>query len=83
MNAIERFFAVASHDRIARESAVIIADLEETRNDIRKKSLSEIDKLNPKEEGEKVAEILLRMNREISMAYEKEAVLREFIDRLK
>lgn len=83
MRPLERFFSVVGRDRIDSELSLIIAELEAKRNDARKKSLAEIDRLNVKVEGEKAAEILLQMNRDLTLSYEKETFLRDFIDRIK
>jgi len=81
--ALHRFFAVVSYGNMRWTFASIASDLQDDRNTIRKKALQEIDKLNPKTDGENIHAIMLQMNSEISLTYEKETVLRDFIDKCK
>jgi len=83
MKPIQRFFGVVSIDRIDDVLGQIVAVMEEDRNDIRKKALAEVDKCNVKSEGEKVADILLQMNRDLTSSFERETILREFVSKLK
>ena len=83
MKALQRFFGVVSNDRIDSALAVMVAEMENDRNDTRKKALETVDKLDVTKEGDKVASILLQMNRDLTSLYERETILREFINKLK
>jgi len=83
MKALQRFFGVVSNDRIDSALAVMVAEMENGRNDTRKKALETVDKLDVTKEGDKVASILLQMNRDLTSLYERETILREFINKLK
>jgi hypothetical protein len=83
MKALQRFFGVVSNDRIDSALAAMVAEMENDRNDIRKKALETVDKLDVTKEGDKVASILLQMNRDLTSLYERETTLREFINKLK
>ena len=83
MKALQRFFGVVSNDRIDSALAVMVAEMENDRNDIRKKALESVDKLDVTKEGDRVASILLQMNRDLTSLYERETILREFINKLK
>ena len=83
MKPFERFFGVVSNDRINSALSQIVAEMENDRNDTRKKALAEVDKCNVKTEGEQVASILLQMNRDLTSSFEKETILREFINKIK
>ena len=83
MKALQRFFGVVSNDRIDSALAIMVAEMENDRNDIRKKALETVDKLDVTKEGDKVASILLQMNRDLTSLYERETILREFINKLK
>lgn len=78
--AIQRFFAVVSYEQMRDNFANVASELEEQRNLIRKKALDEMDKLNARTDGEKIQELMMQMNRDLAMTYEKEMTLREFID---
>jgi len=83
MKALQRFFGVVSNDRIDSTLAIMVAEMENDRNDIRKKALESVVKLDVTKEGDKVASILLQMNRDLTSLYERETILREFINKLK
>jgi len=83
MKALQRFFGVVSNDRIDSALAIMVAEMENDRNDIRKKALEAVDKCDVTKEGDRVASILLQMNRDLTSLYEKETILREFINKLK
>jgi hypothetical protein len=83
MKALQRFFGVVSNDRIDSTLAIMVAEMENDRNDTRKKALLEVDKCDVTKEGDRVAAILLQMNRDLTSLYEKETILREFINKLK
>lgn len=83
MKALERFFGVVSYSRINDALSRIASELENSRNDIRKTTLTEMDELNPTKDGEKIQQKLLQMNRELTLSYEKERVLRDFINLFK
>jgi len=83
MKALQRFFGVVSNDRIDSALAIMVAEMENDRNDTRKKALETVDKLDVTKEGDKVASILLQMNRDLTSLYERETILREFINKLK
>ena len=83
MKPIQRFFGVVSIDRLDDVLGQIVAVMETDRNDIRKKALLEVDKCDVKSEGEKVATILLQMNRDLTSSFERETILREFVSKLK
>jgi len=83
MKALQRFFGVVSNDRIDSALAAMVAEMENDRNDTRKKALEAVDKLDVTKEGDRVASILLQMNRDLTSLYERETTLREFINKLK
>lgn len=83
MKPIQRFFGVVSIDRLDDVLGQIVASMETDRNDIRKKALAEVDKCDVKTEGDRVAAILLQMNRDLTSLFEKEVILREFVSKLK
>ncbi len=83
MKIFERFFGVTSNDRIDSTLAIMVAEMENNRNDIRRKALETVDKLDVTKEGDRVASILLQMNRDLTSLYERETILREFINKLK
>jgi hypothetical protein len=83
LKPLERFFAVVSFDRINNTLTEIVAEEEDNRNKIRKDILTEMDKLSPTKDGEKIQELLINMNRQLTFSYEKEIYLREFIDKFK
>lgn len=83
LKPLERFFAVVSFDRINDTLTEIVAEEEHNRNKIRKDILTEMDKLSPIKDGEKIQELLINMNRQLTLSYEKEIYLREFIDKFK
>ena len=83
MKPIQRFFGVVSIDRLDDVLGQIVASMETDRNDIRKKALAEVDKCDVKTEGDRVAAILLQMNRDLTSLFEKEVTLREFVSKLK
>jgi hypothetical protein len=83
MKALQRFFGVVSNDRIDSALATMVAEMENDRNDIRKKALEAVDKCDVTKEGDRVASILLQMNRDLTSLYERETTLREFINKLK
>jgi hypothetical protein len=83
MKPIQRFFGVVSIDRLDDVLGQIVAVMETDRNDIRKKALLEVDKCDVKSEGDRVAAILLQMNRDLTSSFEQETILREFASKLK
>lgn len=83
MKPIQRFFGVVSIDRLDDVLGQIVASMETDRNDIRKKALAEVDKCDVKTEGDRVAAILLQMNRDLTSLFERETILREFVSKLK
>jgi len=83
MKALQRFFGVVSNDRIDSALATMVAEMENDRNDTRKKALEAVDKLDVTKEGDRVASVLLQMNRDLTSLYERETILREFINKLK
>jgi len=83
MKALQRFFGVVSNDRIDSALAAMVAEMENDRNDTRKKALEAVDKLDVTKEGDRVASVLLQMNRDLTSLYERETTLREFINKLK
>jgi hypothetical protein len=72
-----------SFDSINNTLTEIVAEEEDNRNKIRKDILTEMDKLSPTKDGEKIQELLINMNRQLTFSYEKEIYLREFIDKFK
>lgn len=80
MKALQRFFAVVSYDRMREIFSSRAMEFEESRNKIRKTALDEIEKLQIHQDGVKIQEIMIQMNRDLTSTYEKEKELRQFID---
>jgi hypothetical protein len=80
---ILRFFGLVPYDRLEMAVSEIVSEFELKRNEIRKVSLDEMDKLSPTKDGEKIQKILLQMNRDLTTLYEKETVLRELLTKVK
>jgi hypothetical protein len=79
---IEKFFNMISKEKISSAFTESIVNLEEERKNIRKDSLDEIEKYDPLKDGQKIKDVLMTMNKEISNSYEREIFLREFISKL-
>lgn len=80
---ILRFLGLVPYDRLEMAVSEIVSEFELKKNDIRRTSLDEMDKLNPTKDGEKIQKLLLQMNRDIAVLYEKELVLRELLTKVK
>lgn len=80
---ILRFLGLVPYDRLEMAVSEIVSEFELKKNEIRRTSLDEMDKLNPTKDGEKVQKLLLQMNRDIAVLYEKELVLRELLTKVK
>lgn len=82
MKFIRKIVGVITTTEIEDSLNEIVAELEHSRNTIRKETFEEMDKLNPVKDGEKIQRLLLQMNKDLTLSYEKEKVLREFISKL-
>lgn len=80
---LERSFGFIGKKRLDNVLDEFIADAETQRNAVRKKSIEDLDKLDPVKQGEKVADVLTNMNNELSRSYEQEIAIREFVDKLR
>jgi len=83
MKFINRLLGVVSNEFINECLAKIVQDEEIKRNEIRKEILDEIETLSVKDDQEKIKSILIKMNRDLSLSYEKEKALLQFINMLK
>jgi hypothetical protein len=83
MKFLEKIVGVIPKYKLEIALTEVIASSEHLRNDIRKKAFEELDKLDPIKQGERVAEVLTRMNSELTSSYEKEIAIRDFIGKLK
>jgi hypothetical protein len=80
---ILKLLGLIPYDRLEDTADFIIAEFETKRNEIRRISLEDMDKLNPAKDGEKIQKILLQMNRDMTSLYEKETILLEFLNKIK
>jgi tetrahydromethanopterin S-methyltransferase subunit G len=80
---ILRFLGLVPYDRLEMSVSEIVSEFELKKNEIRRISLDEMDKLTPTKDGEKIQKLLLQMNRDIAILYEKELVLRELLTKVK
>jgi hypothetical protein len=83
MKAFYRLLGCVSYDHINEAMARIVQDEEYRRNENRKLALIEIEKLDIKNDAEKIQKTLINMNRDLTTSYEKEKFLLEFINLIK
>lgn len=77
-----RAMNLISYDQIQQVAVDCISEYEADRSEIRKTCLDEIENLNPLQDGEKIQRLLIQMNRDITALYEKETVLRDFLNKV-
>ncbi len=80
MKSIYRFLKIASYESMNEVLAKIIQDEEIKRNNLRKDSLDEIEKIDVVKDAEKMQRIMINLNRDLTTSYEKEKMLLEFIN---
>lgn len=83
MKALYRILGSVSIEQINDAVAKIVQDEEFERNEKRKIALNEIEKLDVKEDAEKIQKILINMNRDLTTSYEKEKFLLQFVNLIK
>jgi len=83
MKAFYRILGSVSYEQINEAVAKIVQDEEFERNEKRKIALIEIEKLDVKEDAEKIQKILINMNRDLTTSYEKEKFLLQFVNLIK
>ena len=83
MKSIYRFFKVSSYETMNEVLAKIIQELEQERNKLRKNCLEEMENNVLSNQAEKVQKTMVNMNRDLTVSYEKEKILLEFINLLK
>ena len=83
MKGFYRLLSSVSYDQINDVVAKIVQDEEFERNEIRKIALIEIEKLDVKEDAEKIQKILINMNRDLTTSFEKETFLLQFVNQIK
>lgn len=83
MKALYRILGSVSIEQINEAVAKIVQDEEFERNEKRKIALIEIEKLDVKEDAEKIQKILINMNRDLTTSYEKEKFLLQFVNYIK
>lgn len=83
MKGFYRLLGSVSYEQINDVVAKIVQDEEFERNEKRKIALIEIEKLDVKEDAEKIQKILINMNRDLTTSYEKEKFLLQFVNQIK
>lgn len=83
MSYILKLLGLVSQASMTDRVDELVGEYEQARNKVRKETFDEMDKLNPTKEGEKIQQLMLRMNRDITLYYEKETAIREFIAKLR
>lgn len=83
MKSLYRMLGAVSHETINEALAKIVQDLEITRNKKRREVLETIEKLNVKDDAEKIQYLLIELNRDLTSSYEKEKCLLEFLNIIK
>ena len=83
MKGFYRLLGSVSYEQINDVVAKIVQDEEFERNEKRKIALIEIEKLDVKEDAEKIQKILINMNRDLTTSYEKENFLLQFVNQIK
>jgi hypothetical protein len=63
--------------------AKLVQEEEISRNEKRKQTIEDIEKLDVKNDAEKIQSILINLNRDLTTSYEKEKFVLEFINSLK
>lgn len=83
MKALYRFLAIVSYEHINEMLVKYIQENEEIRNNKRKEALEKVNQINVKDKTDECVKILTELNDEINHSYEKENLLRDFVNNLK
>lgn len=83
LKVIGDFFGLITVDKVDSEFGALMAQYEQKRNIIRKDNMEQLRSLDVTKDGAKIQSILTKMNDEISLSYEKEMAVREFIGKIK
>lgn len=83
MKYFYRLIGASSYEHMNECLAKLVQEQEILRNEKRRKTLEDIEKLDVKNDADKVQSLLIGLNRDLTTSYEKEKFVLEFINSLK
>jgi hypothetical protein len=83
MKYFYRLIGASSYEQMNECLAKLVQEEEISRNEKRKVTLEQIEKLDVRNDADKIQSLLINLNRDLTTSYEKEKFVLEFVNSLK